>query len=303
MMVALFDADFKILASHREKLKSRSGPKTGIEQLTEAISQTLADAAVKPEQLAGIGLGCPGQVDLDKGVIIEAPNLGWRDVPLKQLLEKIFNCPVVITNDVDAGTYGEYIFGAGKGGRCVLGVFPGTGIGGACVYDGHLIRGKSGSCLEIGHIQVQSDGPLCGCGRRGCIEAIASRLAISAQIAMAAFRGSAPHLLEEAGLDLREIRSKTIVRSIEAGDAVVEKIVRDAARKLGNAIASVVNLLAPDIVVLGGGLVEALPKLYQKEVGDAIKSEAMKAFTAELRIEVAKLGDNAGVLGAAALIV
>ncbi|MFZ2958230.1 MAG: ROK family protein [Candidatus Ozemobacteraceae bacterium] len=302
MMAALVDSNTAIIATRREKLKGRSGPRAGLDQLTAMISQTLVDAGIKPDQLAGIGFGCPGLVDLDKGVIIEAPNLGWKNVPLKQHLEKTFDCPVVIANDVDAGTYGEYRFGAGKGGRCVLGVFPGTGIGGACVYEGRLLRGKTGSCLELGHIQVQPDGPLCGCGRHGCIEAIASRLAIAAQVAMAAFRGEAPHLFEEVGHDIGEIRSKTIVRSIEAGDTVVEHIVRDAASRLGSAIASVVHLLAPDVVVLGGGLVEALPKLYLKEVGDAIRREAMKSFTADLRIEVAQLGDHAGVIGAAALV-
>ncbi|HNV69458.1 MAG TPA: ROK family protein, partial [Candidatus Ozemobacteraceae bacterium] len=212
-----------------------------------------------------------------------------------------FGCPVFVGNDVDVGTFGEYSFGAGKGGRCVLGVFPGTGIGGGCVYEGNLLRGKTGSILEIGHIQVQRDGPQCGCGRRGCIEAIASRLAIARECAAAAFRGEAPHLYAEAGTDLEKIRSKTLMRAIEEGDTVIERIVRRAARQLGRAIASAVNLLGPDIVVLGGGLVEAMPKLYLAEVESAIRAEAMKAYTSGLKIAAASCGDDAVVLGAAAL--
>lgn len=301
MMANLYDRNFRKIAGKREKIKSRAGSRIGVEQLADLIRQTLEESRIRQESLSGIGIACPGAVDLDRGIILEAPNLGWKDVPLKKQLETAFGCPVTIANDVDAGTFGEFRFGAGKDGRCVLGVFPGTGIGGACVYEGKLVRGKVGSCMEIGHIQVWPDGPLCGCGRHGCIEAIASRLAVSAQVAMAAFRGQAPHILAEAGTDLAEIRSKTLVRAIEAGDTIVEQIVRDSARHLGKAIAGVVNLLAPDRVVLGGGLVEALPKLYQKEVADSITAEAMSAYTKDLRVVVAELGDDATAMGAAAL--
>ena len=303
MMANLYDRSFRKIASQREKCKSRAGSRLGIEQLAALIRQTLEEGTVCPEALAGIGIACPGTVDLDRGVILEAPNLGWKNVQVKKRLETIFGCPVTIANDVDAGTFGEYRFGAARNARCVVGVFPGTGIGGACVYEGRLMRGKVGSCLEIGHIQVWPEGPLCGCGRRGCIEAIASRLAVSAQVATAAFRGQAPHVLAEAGTDLAAIRSKTLVRAIEAGDTVVERIIRDAARYLGKAIASAVNLLAPDCVVLGGGLVEALPRIYEAEVTDVVRTEAMSAFSRTVRIVVAALGDDATALGAAALAV
>ena len=303
MMANLYDRSFRKIASQREKIKSRAGSRFGVEQLAALIRQTLEEATVCPEAMAGIGIACPGTVDLDRGVILEAPNLGWKNVQVKKRLETIFGCPVTIANDVDAGTFGEYRFGAARNGRCVVGVFPGTGIGGACVYEGKLLRGKVGSCMEVGHIQVLPEGPLCGCGRRGCVEAIASRLAVSAQVAMAAFRGQAPHVLAEAGTDLGAIRSKTLVRAIEAGDAAVERIIRDAARHLGKAIASIVNLLAPDCVVLGGGLVEALPRIYESEVTEVVRAEAMGAFSRSVRIAVAALGDDATAMGAAALAV
>ncbi|MFH0879988.1 MAG: ROK family protein, partial [Lentisphaerota bacterium] len=164
-----------------------------------------------------------------------------------------------------------------------------------------LLRGKVGSCMEIGHMQVQANGRLCGCGQTGCLETLASRLAISAEAAAAAYRGEAPHLLELAGMDLRQIKSGVLAKAIRSGDQVLETIVRNAARHLGTAMAGVVNLLAPDVVVLGGGLVEALPALYLKEVRSAIKDRAMKSFSKNLKVVVAELGDNAGVMGAAAL--
>lgn len=302
MMAAVFDKNFNIIATRRKKTKDGKGARSGIKRIGETIEEALQTAHVDHRKLGGIGVGCPGVLDLDRGVVLQAPNLGWRNVPLKKELEREFGCRALIANDVDAGTYGEYRFGAGKGARCVLGVFPGTGIGGACIYNGQLIRGRVNSCMEIGHIHMQPKGRLCGCGRRGCLETVASRLAISAEAAEAAYRGQTPHLMELAGTDLASIRSGALAAAIREGDAAVEAIVRHAAKDLGIAVASVVNLLAPDVVVLGGGLMEAMPGLYLKEIRAAIKRQAMKPFTQHLKVVPAKLADEAGVLGAAALV-
>jgi glucokinase len=300
MMAAVLDKEFNIIATRRKKTKDGKGAPS-VARVLETIEEALQASHVSRRQLGGIGVGCPGVLDLDEGVVLQAPNIRWRNVPLRKQLEKAFGCPAVIANDVDAGTFGEYRFGAAQGARCVLGVFPGTGIGGACIYEGKLIRGRIHSCMEIGHIHMQPKGRLCGCGRRGCLETVASRLAISAEAAEAAYRGQAPHLMEAAGTDLSSIRSGALASAIDAGDATVEAIVRQAAKNLGIAVASVVNLLAPDVVVLGGGLMEAMPSLYLQEMRAAIKKQAMKPFTKSLKIVPAKLGDDAGVLGAAAL--
>ena len=167
-------------------------------------------------------------------------------------------------NDVDAGVYGEYRFGVAHNARCVIGVFPGTGIGGGCVYEG---RSHPRTQVFV-HGDRAHPGPapwrrLCGCGRYGCLETEASRLAIAAEAARAAFRGDAPELLKIAGTDLSNIRSGALAQSIKAGDLAVEKITRRAAEMIGLAVGNVCNLLAPDIVVLGGGLVEALPEVVR----------------------------------------
>ena len=301
MMAAVLDKDFRILASHRVKTKGLEGAKEVLGRIVETIGEALQEAKVQANELGGIGVGCPGPLDLDQGIILHAPNLGWHNVTLKETLEKKFKCPVVIGNDVDTGTYGEYRFGAARKARCVVGVFPGTGIGGACIYKGRIFRGKTSSCMEIGHIKVEREGRMCGCGQRGCLETIASRLAISAEAAMAVYRGEAPHLREIAGTDISDIKSGALAKAIKAGDAVIERIVRNAARHLGTAIANLVNLLAPDVVVLGGGLVEAMPDLFLKEVEKAVEDSAMKSFTRSLKIVAAELGDNAAVMGAAGL--
>ncbi len=300
MMATVFDKNFKILGSKRKKTKSSDG-ETGAERLVGVVEEALLEAKIDKDDLCGIGIGFPGPLDLNDGIVLESPNLGWKNFDLRGLLEKKFKCPVVVGNDVDVGTYGEYKFGAGQKSRCVVGVFPGTGIGGGCVYEGKILRGKKLSCLEIGHMQMIQNGRLCGCGRRGCLETLSSRLAIAAESAMAVYRGEAPHLEKIAGTDVSQMRSGAIAEAIHEGDEIIELIVRNAARWLGIAVANTVNLLAPEIVVLGGGLVEAMKEIYVEEVEKAVDNFAMKSLADEVEIMAAKLGDDAGVMGAAAL--
>ena len=302
MRVAVFNSDFKLIASAEAKTRGFKGIRYGVRRMAELLDEAWEAARKKSPRarLAGVGLACPGPVNVMTGVVREMPNVGWHNVRLGAILARAAGVPVTVINDVDAGTYGEYRFGAGRGGRCVIGVFPGTGVGGGCVLHGQLLTGAEWSALEIGHLPVIPRGPLCGCGQRGCLEAVASRMAIAQAAAAAAYRGEAPHLLAEAGTDLQNIRSKAIAKSIAAGDAVVERIVRDAAAWLGVGVGAVVNLLAPDIVVLGGGLVEAMPSLYRTEVANAASKRAMRSYQNTFRVVVAKLGDNASITGAAA---
>lgn len=299
MLAVLYDSDWKQVGRRRKRTKSGDA-KAGVKRIAQIISDLLDECEVAADQVASIGVGCPGPVDLHSGEVLEAVNLSWENVPLKQALEKEFPARAEVLNDVDAGVFGEYTFGAGKGARTVLGVFPGTGIGGGCVYQGEVLAGKKISCMEIGHIQVEPHGLLCGCGARGCLETVASRLAISAEAAKAVYRGEAPALKENTGTDISNIRSGALSKSIEGGDKVVEDIMRTAARRVGQAIASVVHLLAPDRVVLGGGLVEAMHDIWVGEVKSAANKAVMAPYRKTFDVVEAKLGDDAAVLGAAA---
>ncbi len=300
MQAVLFDRKFSAVARRKKKTRGSEGADAGVERIIGIIEKLLEEAHVARSDLAGIGVGCPGPLNLEEGVILDAPNLGWKDVPLRRILEQHFGCFVTLCNDVDAGVFGEYRFGAAAGVRSVLGAFPGTGIGGGLVYEGKIYRGSTASCLEIGHVPLVPDGKFCGCGRRGCLETVASRLAISAQIAEAAYRGQAPNLLRIAGTDLANIRSGALAEAISAGDALVEQIVRVGARHLGTALAGFVNILLPDMIILGGGLVEALPELYLTEVRAALDDQVMPVYAKSTEVVVAKLGDDAGAMGAAA---
>ncbi|WP_437227645.1 ROK family protein [Planctomicrobium sp. SH661] len=299
MLAQVYDEKWNVIAKERKRIHPGTGAKGGIERIIETIHEALKKASLTPADLLGIGIGCPGPIEMDKGLLLDLPNLGWQAVPLKERLESALGCPVAVLNDVDAGVYSEYRAGAGQGARCVIGVFAGTGIGGGCVYRGEILRGTTSSCFEIGHVQVMSNGPRCGCGQRGCLESVSSRLAIAAQCARAAYRGDAPHLLEAAGTDIAEIRSGALKSSIEAGDQVVDMIIKEAARYIGIAVGSVVNLIAPEVVILGGGLVEAMPDLFVPQVAKAANKRVMPAYRDTFKVVPATLKDDAGVLGAA----
>jgi len=300
MLAVVYDDSFNTLGKKRRRTREKGAAEVSIGRLAETIQLALDDADVDVDQVAGIGAGCPGPVDMERGVILEAPNLGWKNMRLEEGLSKTFKCPVAVCNDVDAGVFGEYTAGAAKGHRCVLGVFPGTGVGGGMVYEGRIFRGSSTSCMEVGFIQMATEGPAAGLGPVGTLEALGSRLMISGEAARAVYRGKAPALAKDAGCDLTEIRSGVLARSIEAGDTEVEKIVRRAAQQIGRGIGSLVNVLAPDVVIIGGGLVEAMPQLYLEEATRGAKRNTLPSLWKTFEIRESKLGDYATTTGAAA---
>ena len=301
MLAVVFNEKFEPVGRARKKTKGHEGMKAGLQRINDVIAEAMENADISASQVGGLGIGCPGPLDLAKGVIHEAPNLGWKNVPIRKSIEEAFNFPVEVSNDVDAGVFGEYTFGSGKGARCVVGIFPGTGIGGGCVYEGKIFRGANCTCMEIGHIPIMPAGALDGAGNHGSLEALASRLAIAGAAAQAAYRGQAPVLMDRAGTTLSDIRSGALSASVAGGDKMVEKIIKEAAQKIGWGIVTIVHLLAPDIIVMGGGLVEAMPKLITKTAEETARSRVLPSLRDVFKIVPAKLGDDAGVLGAAAL--
>lgn len=299
MMACVFDHKFNVLGRCRKKSKS-SKQETPEARIERVVKDAIADSGGKA--IRGIGVGSPGPLDPKTGIIIDTPNLGWKKFPLGDVLAKAFNVPVAVDNDVNLGTYGEWVFGKVKDCRDVIGLFPGTGIGGGIILNGKLYHGASGSAGEVGHMTLEVDGPYCGCGKRGCLEALASRVAIAAEIAALAARGDAPYILENCGTDLANIRSSAIAKAIDAGEKMVEGVVRKAAFYTGIAAANLVNIFSPEALVLGGGLVEAMESLYMEEVTRALKIHTMPFLLKFVKVVPAKLGDDAVAMGAAHLI-
>ncbi len=302
MQGVLCDSSLKPLARVRKKSKGTEGAKSGIDRIGDIIEKLVTDAGGDHSNIAGIGIGCPGPVEWEKGIVRIAVNLGWKNAAIGPALSSRFHCPVSVLNDVDAGVYGEYRFGAAAGARCAIGLFPGTGIGGGCVYDGTILRGKLLTCMEVGHIRIGGGTRTSGIEMSGTLESEASRLTIAAECAKLAIRGEAPHLLEAAGTDIARIRSKTIAEAIAKGDKAVERVVARSMDQLGIAIVNMIHLLCPDKIVLGGGVVEAMPKLVLSEVEKTVKKYVLDCYADQYSIEIAKLGDDAGSLGAAAWV-
>jgi len=300
MFAVVYDREFRVLGSSREATNGYEGPKAGIARILEVIALALEDAGVEPAAIGSLGIGCPGVVDFESGVLRHAPNLGWRDVAIGDAIAGKFGWPVAVLNDVDAGTFGEYRHGAGRGARSLLGVFPGTGVGGGFVYDGKILRGKRASCMEIGNIRLLGSTLEGAVGEPVRLESLASRLNMAGACAIEAFRGRAPYILEKAGTDIKLIKSGTMRRAIENGDEAVESILRRSIEYLGIGIATAVDLLGPDAVVVGGGLAEKMPDYYKKHLRKTIELNASAALVEDLQIEIAELGDHAVAIGAAA---
>ncbi len=297
MYAAVLNDRNKVIGSARRPSNGHEGVSKGLENLVATGREALESARMAASDLAGLGIGCPGVVDLPKGVLQVAPNLGWKNVPIRRVLSEAFGCPVTVLNDVDAGTYGEVRFGAAEGAASALGVFPGTGLGGGFIFRGQIMHGRRYTCMELGDVRMGGATLLRPVDEWPTLEDLTSRLAITSAIAVQAFRGKAPSL---EGLPITKIKSKAIAKSIEAGEEAVEAILEQSIAILGRGLAGVVSLLAPEVIVLGGGLVERFPERYEK----GVKKELVKLVTPELvedlKVCRAALGDDAGVMGAAA---
>lgn len=300
MLTIAYRNDWKVLGRRRRKTRGREGAESGLQRIITTIHRLLEDCEIESERIAGIGIGCPGPIELETGCILTTPNLGWDDVEIGKSLKKEFGCPVRVINDVDAGVFGEYQFGAAQDSRCAVGIFPGTGVGGGCVYEGRILQGAGVSCMEVGHTRISSSSRSSGYKLPGTVEAEGSRLTIAAEAAKAAHRGDAPYLAKTVGTDLAEIRSGALANSIANGDKVIQDLVEEAATAIGLAVVNIVHLLAPDKIVLGGGLVEAMEDLMVGTVREIARKNVMSVYRDRFDVVAAKLGDDAGVLGACA---
>jgi glucokinase len=254
------------------------------------------------KQIAGVGIGAPGAVDFGGGTVIFAPNMdGWKDVPLKKDLEKQLGVPVFVENDCNIAALGVYVAELKSKPKSMVGIFVGTGIGGGIIINGELYSGFGHTAGEIGHMVVEISGPKCGCGNKGCFEALASRTAIFQQIKAGIKDGQKTILTEMLGSDLEDLRSGDLRKAIRRGDKFVDRIVEGAAEYIGIATANLVNILNPEVVVLGGGVIEALSDEMMGVIVETATDYAMPGAMKGVEIIASKLGDNAGITGGAVL--
>lgn len=248
----------------------------------------------------GIGVGAPGPLDRERGIVLVAPNLGWKDFPLAQRIQKRLNLPTTLDNDANCATFGEWWQGAARGGRNVVGITIGTGIGGGLIINGALYHGSSDMAGEIGHTTIDLNGRHCKCGNYGCLEAYASAPAIATRAREVLVREegeSAIPAMVEGNFD--NITARIVYDAAKLGDPIASEIVRDTARYLGAGVANLLNIFNPDIVVLAGGVAEAGDALFvplRAEVRRRAFSPAVNA----MKIVPGSLPGTAGVVGAVA---
>jgi len=264
------------------------------------LQPLIASLTTSTEAPLALGVACAGQIDPATGAVVYAPNLGWRDVPLGARLREAFRIPVVVENDVRAAAWGEFTAGAvGRGGSLVA-IFVGTGVGSGAVIDGTLWRGASNAAGEVGHTQVVADGLPCRCGRHGCLEQYVSGSGFQRRLAAAMQAGRGGRLVDVCGGDASRLTALDVYTAARAGDALAHEFWSDAVRFLTMSTANYVTLLNPHALVMGGGVIETVPALFDALV-DAVPRLTTILSGRSLRIERARLGDLSGLIGAASL--
>ena len=300
ILIGLVEKESGKVVSHiKKKTKKEKGPENIVRKMVEGVEELLEESGKSFTEISSIGIGSAGQIDRKNGIIIGAPNLDCYNLNLKEILQDKFNIPVFVANDVEVATIGEQKFGAGKGCADFVCVFVGTGIGSAIVKNGHIIYGATGTAGELGHIIVDLNGRPCACGAHGCLEAYASRSAIETRIEGALKKGRKSCISEylEEG---KAITSSMIRKSIEREDELVTQCVSEASEYLSGGLASVINLINPELIILGGGLVEAVDYFYKQTIKKA-KSKSLPVPAEKIRFSKTILGDYSGVIGAALL--
>jgi glucokinase len=300
ILTALAGMDGRPVAEVKLPTGAREGRQHVLGQIVSSVEQVLVKAGVKPEQVLAMALGAPGPLDTSKGIIHFAPNLAWHDLPVRQVLEQRLSIPVLLDNDANLAALGEHVYGAGRGVDNMVYITVSTGIGGGLILDGRLYRGITDVAGEIGHMTVLPDGPLCSCGARGCLEALASGTAIARDARELAACGRGDQILAAAGGDPAGITAVTLAAAAAAGDAAAESIIKRAARYLGIGIANIINLLNPSLVVLGGGVM-AIGELIWQNLHLEVRARSLEAAGKSARLAPAELGGRAGVMGAVAL--
>ena len=301
ILAGVFNAQLKCLGKVKMSTKPERGPDGVLERVARCVQEVVDECDLKFDSIKAVGIGAPGAVDPVEGRMLFAPNLKWEDVPLKKTLEKLLDLPVFAENDCNACALGVYETELDPKPRSMVGIFLGTGIGGGIVLDGKPYSGFNRTAGEIGHMILEVNGPKCGCGNKGCFEALASRTALFRKIQTAVKDGQKTVLTDMLGPDLTDMKSGDLRKALRRGDKFVEKVIEEAAEYTGIAVANVINLLNPEVIVLGGGVMDQLADEMMSIIIETARDYALTGTIKGIEIIASKLGDDAGITGAAVL--
>ena len=298
---AIFDEDRKIVHRLKKKTKESGDDSANVEQvIISVVDEMIKEAGIRKGEINAIAAGAPGVIDQAKGIVLTSPNLPWTNYDIKTPIEKMFNAPFQIGNDVNVGVLGEYKYGAAKGYKNIVGFFVGTGMGGGLILDGRLFTGNQFKGAEYGHMILDPEGPLCGCGQRGCLEAFSSKKGMSAYILQQARRGRESMLADK--IENGVFKSKFLKKALKAQDAVTMEAVDRACHYLAVATGNMINTISPDIVVYGGGVIEAVGDIFLEKILAEVDRYCMPAIRTSVELKTAALGDDSVIYGALSMI-
>ena len=302
MTAVIANGNGKVLGESSTATDRASWKKT-VGQVIAQIGLAASDAGIKASKIDAIGIGAPGAADPKTGMIYKAPNLGWVNVPLGELLREKFGAPVAIGNDVQVAILGEHAYGAAKGKSRAVGIWIGTGIGGGLIVDGELDRGHRGAAGEIGHMVLDENGPECPCGRKGCAEAFASRTSMERDVnalIKAKRKSVIPALMKER--NKTRMTSSVMEHALEANDSVMKQVLARAQHYLGLLAGNIVNFYDPEVIVIGGGIAQRLKESFVAPIRQTARTRFLRPDPeGKIAITHASLGDYSGALGASVL--
>ena len=298
---AIFNEKDEIIYRLKKRSKSGGEGAADVEKvIIDVVEEMIRESGIDRKKINAIASCAPGVIDQNTGVVLFTPNLPWRNYDLAGAVRKQFGVPFFVGNDVNLGVLGEYKFGAAQGYRNVAGFFVGTGLGGGLILNGSLFTGNQFKAAEYGHMILDPEGPLCNCGQRGCLEAFSSKQGMSAYIRQQVSRGRET-MMAEAVQD-GVFRSKKLKKALAAGDAVAVEAVDRACHYLAVATGNIINTLSPDLVLYGGGVIEAVGEIFLEKVLREVDRYCMPAIRSTVDIKIASLGDDSILYGDLALI-
>ena len=298
---AIFNEKDEIIYRLKKRSKSGGDGSADVEKvIVSVVEEMIKKSGIERDKLNAIASCAPGVIDQDRGVVLFTPNLPWRDYDMAASMRSKFGVPFYVGNDVNLGVLGEYHFGAGRGYKNIVGFFVGTGMGGGLVLNGSLFTGNQFKAAEYGHMVLDPEGPLCNCGQRGCLEAFSSKQGMSAYIRQQVARGRET-LMAEAVKD-GVFRSKALKQALKENDKVAMEAVDRACHWLAVAAGNMINVISPDLVLFGGGVIEALGDLFLEKILAEVDRYCMPAIRSTVDIKIADLGDDSILYGDLAMI-
>lgn len=300
ILTAVINPQGKMLSRDHSITPASKGHEAIIQAILESAGRALAQAGIAASELSAIGVGAPGLSNPETGILFTSPNLpGWRDVPLRGIIQRKLGKKTFLINDANAAALGELYFGAARGARNFIYVTISTGIGGGIVINGEIYSGASGAAGEVGHMTIDDNGPLCNCGNRGCWETLASGTALAREARHQMEQGAKTSILDYSGGVMEKVTAEVIHKAAQAGDKLAEELIARTGYYVGVGLASLINIFNPELIVIGGGLSNIGGMLLEpafRVAGERAFKEACQA----VRFATAELGRNSGVLGAAA---